>query len=153
MEPLSLEAFIVTAKRATYVGGGTSAEPSRTGSHDLTFTQGPFCYRDSYFGGTDFLGQEVVWREKEPVWAMNYYGYIRRPDLIDAARAGATIKAALSAMYKEGRFLGGFEWAGPHGVYRDSSTGHFDQFHGREIITVGGVEAYSLDYFGGLVKP
>jgi hypothetical protein len=45
----------------------------------------------------------------------NYYGYILRPDMIDAARAGATIKAALSAMYQEGRFLGEFEWAGPHG--------------------------------------
>lgn len=27
---------------------------------------------------------------------MNYYGYITRPDLIDASRAGDTIKAALT---------------------------------------------------------
>jgi hypothetical protein len=26
-------------------------------------------------------------------------------------------------------------------------------FRGRESICVGGVEAYALDYFGGLVKP
>jgi hypothetical protein len=153
MDRRDLEAFIVAAKRATYVGSGEPAEPSRVGSHDLTFTQGPFRYRDSYFGGKNFLGQEVVWRESEPVWAMSYYGYISRPDLIDAANAGSTIKAALSAMYAEGRFLGGFEWTGPHGVYRDSSTGGVAHFHGRESITVGGVEAYSLDYFGGLVKP
>jgi hypothetical protein len=37
----------------------------------------------------------------EPIWAENYYGYILRPDLIDAARAGATITAALSAMCQE----------------------------------------------------
>lgn len=84
---------------------------------------------------------------------MSYYGYVTRPDLIDAQRAGATIKAALSALYQEGRFLGGFEWAGMHGVYRDSSTGGVAHFKGREIIEVTGVEAYALDYFGGLVKP
>lgn len=84
---------------------------------------------------------------------MSYYGYITRPELIDAQKAGATIRAALSAMYEEGRFLGSFEWIGPHGVYRDSSTGDVAHFHGREAISVGGVEAYVLDYFGGLVKP
>jgi hypothetical protein len=66
-----LTAFIVAAKRATYVAGGARAEPSRPGAHDLTFADGPFSYRDSYFGGTGFLGQEVVWRSGEPVWAMS----------------------------------------------------------------------------------
>jgi hypothetical protein len=148
-----LEAFIVVAKAATYVGSGEKIAPSRPGSHDLGFAQGRWRYLDSYFGGTDFLGQETVWRDGEPVWSMLYYGYISRPDLIDGMRAGATIKAALTEMYKEGRFLGGFEWSGPHGVYRDGSTGNVEHFRGRETITVGGAEAYALDYFGGLVKP
>jgi hypothetical protein len=84
---------------------------------------------------------------------MNYYGYVLRPDLIDAGRAGATIKAALSAMYEEGRFLGGFDWTGEHGRYEDRSTGDCTHFHGREAILVGETEAYRLDYFGGLIKP
>jgi hypothetical protein len=148
-----LNRFVVLAKRQTYVGDGARAEPSRAGSHDLTFGAGAWGYRDSYFGGTDFIGQETVWLDGEPVWAMNYYGYIARPELIDAARAGATIKAALSAMYAAGRFLGGWEWRGPHGVYRDSSTGDVAHFSGRETIAVDGVEAYALDYHGGLIKP
>ncbi len=152
MDLVALEAFIVRAKRATYVGSGEPTAPSRAGSHDLTFVDGDWSYRDSYFGGTDFHGQEVVWHRGEPVWAMSYYGYVLRPDLIDAPRAGLTIKAALSAMYAEGRFLGGFEWHGPHGLYRDSSTGDAAHFQGRETISVEGVEAYALDYFGGLVK-
>lgn len=153
MDLAELNSFVVAAKRATYVGGGARAEPTRPGSHDLVLAQGPWGYRDSYFGGMDFIGQEVVWRDEEPVWAMNYYGYILRPDLIDAVRAGETIKAALSAMYAEGRFLGGFEWRGPHGVYRDTSSGGVEHFLGREVILVGGTEAYALDYFGGLIKP
>ena len=84
-----LERFVVRAKRASYVGDGERALPSREGAHDLTFADGQWSYRDSYFGGTDFIGQEVVWLMGEPVWAMNYYGYIFRPDLIDAVRSGA----------------------------------------------------------------
>jgi hypothetical protein len=148
-----LERFIVAAKAATYVGDGRKAEPSRAGSHDLTFEQGRWRYRDSYFGGTDFIGQEVVWLGDEPAWAMNYYGFITRPDLIDGQRAGATIKGALTAMYGEGRFLGGFEWTGPHGTYRDRSEGGVTHFRGREAIEVSGIEAYALDYAGGLIRP
>ena len=153
MDLADLTRFIVSAKRATYVGDGQRATASRLGSHDLTFAEGRYAYRDSYFGGTDFLGQETVWLDGEPVWAMNYYGYVLRPDLIDAARAGATIKAALSAMYEEGRFLGGFRWTGEHGVYEDQSEGDTAHFNGREQILVGGVPAYALDYAGGLIRP
>jgi Domain of unknown function (DUF5680) len=152
MDLALLNAFIVKAKRATYVGDGEKAEPNRPGSHDLIFADGRWSYRDSYFGGTDFLGQETVWFKGEPVWAMNYYGYVLRPDLIDATRAGQTIKAALSAMYVQGRFLGGFEWDGPYGRYLDQSEGGVEHFRGREAILVDGVEAYALDYFGGLVR-
>jgi hypothetical protein len=147
-----LNATIVAAKAATYVGGGRKVPASRQGAHDLSWESGDWRYLDSYFGGTDFLGQEVVWHLGQPVWSMSYYGYIRRQDLINGERAGATIKAALSAMYAEGRFLGGFDWSGPHGRYLDRSDGNAAQFRGRETILVDGIEAYALDYFGGLVK-
>jgi len=84
---------------------------------------------------------------------MIYYGCITRPELIDSRRAGATIKAALAAMYAEGRFLSGFAWHGPHGRYVDNSKGDTTHFHGHEHIRVDDVEAYALDYCGGLIKP
>ena len=108
---------------------------------------------DSYFGGTNFIGQEVLWLRRTPYWAMNYYGFIIRPDLIDGERAGSTIKAALSRMYRGGRFLGGFEWTGECGTYIDRSEGDPRHFHGREVIMVGGEEAYALHYCGGLIIP
>ena len=150
----SLEAFIVQAKRQTYVGGGEAVAASRPGSHDLAYTDGPFTYRDSYFGGTDFIGEEVVWCDGEPIWAMNYYGRILRPDVIDGATAGRIIKAALSAMYAAGRFLGGWTWQDDSGrVYVDTSVGDARSFTGQERIEVGGAIAYRLDYHGGLVIP
>lgn len=65
---------------------------------------------------------------------------------------GATIKAALTAMYAENRFLGGFDWTGPHGHYTDRSTGDVTHFSGIETITAARQIAYRLEYCGGLIK-
>jgi Domain of unknown function (DUF5680) len=150
---LMLLDFIITAKKATYIASGTPAAPSRAGSHDLTFEDPPYSYRDSYFGGADFIGQEVVWHAAEPVWAMNYYGYILKPDLITPAKIGETIKQALSQPKAQGRLLDNLDWWGPHGHYVISSQGTVEHFSGVETITAYGELAYQLDYHGGLIKP
>jgi hypothetical protein len=155
MSDLALErlnVFIVKAKAATYVGGGVRSPSCRPGSHDLEFHEGAFSYLDSYFGGTDFIGQEVVYYEDEPVWAMNYYGRILEPAMITAAEAGRIIQESLSKMYEEGRFLGGFEHDTGNGIYVDTSEGDVASFTGREWITRRGVKVYELIYHGGLVK-
>ncbi len=147
-----LHAFIVRAKAATYVGNGEHVNPYRLGSHDLRFSDGKWSYHDSYFGSTDFIGEEVVYFDEKPVWAMNYYGRILRDDLITAAEAGQMIKASLSRMYKEGRFLGGFEYSENDLTYVDSSEGSVERFNGREFIRRGEEIAYELDYHGGLIR-
>jgi hypothetical protein len=149
----TLRPFIIRAKKATYVAGGVKDQSSRPGSQDLSFHDGDWTYRDSYFGGTDFIGQETVWFNDEPVWSMIYYGYILRPDLIDGSRAAQTLRAALSTETAQGRLLDNFEWSGPYGHFSISSEGSFEHFKGRETITVNGTLAYALDYMGGLVKP
>jgi len=148
----SLEAFIVRAKARTYVGDGAALPPCRAGAHDIGFEEGSWVYLDSYFGGTDFLGQEVVWHAGVPVWAMNYYGRIHRPEQIDAAAAGRVIKQALSALYSEGRFLGGFVFSkGPH-TYIDRSDGDVSSFTGHEVIEMERETVYRLDYHGGMIR-
>jgi hypothetical protein len=147
-----LEAFIVKAKAATYVGDGAKSSSCRPGSHDLKFQDGDFAYLDSYFGGIDFIGEEVVYFKGEPVWAMNYYGRILEPKMIEAAEAGSIIKQSLTEMYREGRFLGGFEYDTGDGVYTDTSEGSVTAFTGTEWITREGVRVYKLVYHGGLIK-
>ncbi|KIV61437.1 hypothetical protein SZ54_4709 [Rhizobium sp. UR51a] len=142
------------AKSATYVGGGNkSATPTRTGSHDLGYRDGDWHYIDSYFGGTDFIGQEVVWHQGTAMWAMNYHGRILRPDMIDATTAGMVIQRSLSTLYREGRFLGGFTHPVENLVYVDTNAGEFQSFTGVERIYLGHFEAYRLDYHGGIIKP
>ena len=148
----ALKAFIVRAKAATYVGDGEHVAPCRTGSHDLRFTDGEWSYHDSYFGGTDFIGEEVVYFGEKPIWAMNYYGCILRDDLLTGAEAGQMIKASLSRMYQEGRFLGGFEHIDNDLTYIDTSEGNPERFQGREIIRRGQEIAYELLYHGGLIR-
>lgn len=147
-----LEKFVVAAKAACYVGDGETSVSSRAGSHDLGYQHGDWRYLDSYFGGTDFLGQEVVWHHGEPVWAMNYYGYILRDDLIDSSQAGAMIKSSLATLYGQGRFLGGFEHRIDDLIYRDTNAGNVNAFRGVETILRDDVEVYRLDYHGGLIR-
>jgi len=152
MDLTGLNAFIVRAKAATYVGSGEHVSPCRLGSHDLRFIDDQWAYHDSYFGGSDFIGEEVVYFADQPIWAMNYYGRILRDDLINAEQAGHMIKASLSRMYKEDRFLDGFEYSEGDFTYVDSSEGNANNFHGREFIRRGDEVAYELVYHGGLIK-
>jgi len=148
----ALHTFILTAKAATYVGDGQSAPSCRKKSHDLKFSQGAFQYLDSYFGGEDFIGEEVVYLQNEPVWGMNYYGAILRSDLITGEQAGAMIKASLSKLYAQGKFLGGWEHAEGDLIYHDTSTGDLAHFTGYEWIERDAVKVYELFYHGGLIR-
>jgi hypothetical protein len=148
----ALEKFIVRAKAATYVGSGAKSLSHRPASHDLEYHEAEFDYLDSYFGGSDFIGEEVVYYSEQPVWAMNYYGRILEPSRITAAEAGRVIKESLIKMYQSGRFLGDFEHTTVHGIYTDTNKGDFTSFTGKEWITRDSMVVYELYYHGGLIK-
>lgn len=147
-----LHDFILAAKAATYVGDGQSAPSCRPGSHDLAYQEGDYQYLDSYFGGSDFIGEEIVYHQGRPVWGMNYYGVLLQPDVISAAEVGRMIKDSLSRMYREGRFLGG--WLHTHGelAYHDTSQGDLTHFSGHEWIEKDDQVLYELVYHGGMIR-
>jgi hypothetical protein len=147
-----LQAFIVSAKRATYVGDGAKLLSYRQGSHDLQHAEGDYVYHDCYFGGSDFVGEEVVYWRGRPIWAENYFGRVLEPDIMSGERAGRVIKASLTKMYAEGRFLGGFEATEGDCSYRDTNTGDLTWFQGREWIDRLGHTTYELVYHGGLIR-
>ena len=152
LELTALHAFIVRAKAATYVGSGQKLLPYRLGSHDLQFFDGDWAYHDSYVGDSDFMGEEIVYYQRQVVWGMNYFGYILQPDRISSAQAGHVIKASLTRLYQEGRFLGGFEHIVDDLRYVDTNEGDVQFFHGKEWIEREGQIVYELLYHGGLVK-
>ena len=148
----TLHDFIVRAKQATYAGDGLTLLPYRLGSHDLQFADGDWTYHDSYLGESDFIGQEVVYFRHQVVWGMNYFGRILQPDFITAAQAGRVIKASLSRLYLEGRFLGGFEYNMDDFKYIDTTEGNVVFFQGKEWIEQNGVHVYELVYHGGVIE-
>jgi hypothetical protein len=148
----TLHAFIIRAKAATYVGSGQRLLPYRLGSYDLQFVDGDWAYHDSYLGESDFIGEEIVYYQRQIVWGMNYFGVILQPDRITSAQAGHVIKVSLTRLYQEGRFLGGFECTVEDLRYVDTSEGDVQLFHGKEWIEREGQIVYELRYHGGLVK-
>lgn len=150
-----LEKFIVSAKANGWVGarpGGKKISSSRQGSLDITFEDGDFFYQDSFVGLTNFCGQEHICYKGEAIWSQIYYGHIVRSDLIDGSRVVEVLRSALGALYREGRFLGAFEFPHREYVYQDTNQGDFSRFSGQEEIRVKGEVAYRLQYLGGLVR-
>jgi hypothetical protein len=68
--------FLIEAKRQTYANANVEkVNSSRKGSHDYHYQNDKMIYHDTYFGGTKFMGEEVVYYgEDTPIWGMNYYG-------------------------------------------------------------------------------
>jgi hypothetical protein len=70
-----LKEFLVRAHHSTYANiHAPKALPLRPDSKDYHFEEGDFCYHDTFFGGKQFLGEEVVYWKGKPFWGMNYYG-------------------------------------------------------------------------------
>ena len=145
--------FIVEAKANAYVARAPKCLSSRQGAHDIQYRQGRFQYLDSYFGGTDFLGQEVVYFDGKPVWAMNYYGAILQPERYDGEKAGNAVLASLSKLYESGHFLGESKNETAWGIYHDTNQGDVTSFTGYEWITLDDIKVYQLHYHGGVIKP
>jgi hypothetical protein len=149
----ALNEFIIRAKAASYIGSGEEIVSCRPASHDLEFHAGDYRYLDSYFGGADFIGEEVVYFDGKPVWAMNYYyGRILVSQAITGAETGQILRKSLSQLYRQNRFLGGFEYAEGRDAYFDTNEGDVASFTGKEWIERDGVRVYELVYHGGLIR-
>ena len=72
--------FLIRAKKSTYANSLIEkVESTRIGSSDYNYEEiidsKKYTYHDTYFGGTKFMGEEVVYcNTDKPIWGMNYYG-------------------------------------------------------------------------------
>src|SRR3990167_9430941 len=72
-----LAEFLNEANKNTYANkDAAKVSATRLKSEDYHFEKGNLIYHDTYFGSRDFIGEEVVYKNDEPVWGMNFYGYI-----------------------------------------------------------------------------
>ena len=53
--------FLIEAKKQTYANENVKKQlSSRKGSYDYEYKKCEMTYHDTYFGGTNFMGEEVV---------------------------------------------------------------------------------------------
>lgn len=145
--------FLLKAKRQTYATQGDEATvtPFLPGSRQLEYQEGALLYRDIYFGGVFFVGQETVYEAAAPVWAMGYAGGIITLD-VSLSEVYAFLRAALRQVTAERPYRGPRQWRKGVCVYTDDSQGDLAWFWGTETITHRGQLVYQLRYSGGLLK-
>ncbi len=151
--------FLINAKKSTYANSNIKkVESSRVGSSDYHYEEiidnKKYIYHDTYFGGTKFMGEEVVYcDDSKPIWGMNYYGVT----LDDTLGEEAMDKALRPALMKVGedeniipvRGIAKFENNGY--TYTFKTTGTIEKFDGIEQIYKANNLIYELHCSGGMI--
>jgi hypothetical protein len=145
--------FLNEANKQAYANKDAPKAPSsRAGSEDYHFEKDDLMFHDTYFGGRDFIGEEIVYVEGRPAWGINYYGFVLKPD-VDEKELYDFLRQALMAdnpTLMPVRGLDGFssgDWA-----YRFSAEGKLRRFSGQEKILLKGEAVYQCWFHGGYIE-
>lgn len=150
-----IEDFLIEAKKQTYANeNAPKTASSRLNSNDYEYKKDNMIYHDTFFGGTNFIGEEVVYIDNKTYWAMNYYGTTLDGNLSEEA----IDKALRPALMKVGEDKNVIPVRGPkefiNGEYRYTFeiNGDINCFNGIETIYKNNVKIYELRCTGGLIK-
>ena len=149
MDMKKLSKFLVKAKINTYASG--EEEILLDGGKELEFEEKEFRYRDRYFGFNSFIGEEVVWREKEVIWGMNYYGEVLS-EIASAKQIYQFLREALKRVEEDKPFRGPDSFREGDFKYINRTEGEIKKFKGKEMIFYREKLVYKLSYHGGLIK-
>lgn len=139
--------FLVEAKKVTYAGSGVKTTPTRFKSNDYEYIQDNKIYHDTYFGGSNFIGEEIVYVNEIPFWAMNYIGRATGDNFkIDF------LKEALKNTSLEMPYRGPGSFKKDEYEYICEVNGDINWFQGKEIIMYNNEEIYESFFHGGLIK-
>ena len=149
-----LEKFLIEAKKGTYANANVeNVSSSRKGSNDYEYKSGNMTYHDTYFGGTNFMGEEVVYEDNDtPIWGMNYYGVTLDKDLSEEAMDKA-LRPALMQVGSDDTIpvRGPKEYINGEFKYSFEVNGDLNSFEGVETISKNGKEVYILKCHGGKI--
>mgnify|MGYP000010586641 CR=1 FL=1 len=152
--------FLIKAKKSTYANSNIKkVKPSRIGSSDYHYEEEienkKYIYHDTYFGGTKFMGEEVVYCDNnKPIWGMNYYGVTLNEALgeeaMDNALRPALMKVGDDKNIIPVRGISKYEHNGY--IYTFKVTGTIEKFDGIEQIYKENNLIYELHCSGGMIK-
>lgn len=154
-ELIDLQNFLIEAKKETYANGTVEkVKSTRRGSSDYEYKNDKYSYHDTYFGGTDFQGQEVVYQQEDtPIWGMIYYGRTLDESLSEEAMDNA-LRPALMQVGEDDTIpvRGPKEFENQGYKYTFEVTGDLTNFEGEETIEKEGKKIYTLKCHGGMIR-
>lgn len=157
---MNYKEFLIKAKKQTYANSNADKiNSSRVGSSDYHYEEEingeKMIYHDTYFGGTKFMGEEVVYCGSDiPNWGMNYYGVTLDETLSEEAMDSA-LRPALMQVGKDDSVLpvrGPSRFENDGYVYTFKVTGTLENFEGVEEIYKEEKLIYRLCCHGGVIK-
>lgn len=150
-----IEKFLIEAKKQTYANESIEkVKSTRQNSKDYEYKKENMIYHDTYFGGINFIGEEVIYIDNEVYWAMNYYGVTLDESLGEEAMDNA-LRPALMNVGKDKKVLpvrGPKEFINGEYKYTLDITGNINYFSGIERIYKNDKLIYELKCNGGLIK-
>ncbi|MAF79976.1 XRE family transcriptional regulator [bacterium] len=154
--PISIQElvdFLDEANKNTYANKDVEkAMSSRIESQDYHFESGNLIYHDTYFGSDKFIGGEIVYKDKQPVWGMNYYGFELDDNILDD-KIGPFLKKALMQEYDNIiPVRGPKNFSAKDKEYRFSVNGDLKNFTGIEEISFNNKTVYRCFVHGGFIR-
>ena len=148
--------FLIEAKKQTYANENVKkVSSSRDGSYDYEYKNENMVYHDTYFGGSRFMGEEVVYSQSEsPIWGMNYYG-VTLDEILSEEAIDKALRPALMLVGKDDSIIpvrGPREYKNDDYTYTFEVKGNLDYFEGVESIYKKDSKIYELKCHGGAVK-
>ena len=149
----NIHEFLIEAKKFTYANASAEkTNPTRHGSNDYEYSNNGMTYHDTYFGGTKFIGEEVVYEDglDKPIWGMNYYGVTLDKELSEEAMD----KALRPALMKVGEddtmpVRGPKVFINGNYKYTFEVKGDLSRFDGIEKVYKDDAVVYELHCSGG----
>lgn len=149
-----LSNFLIEAKKETYANENVEkVKSSRLGSKDYEYKNGNMEYHDTYFGGINFIGEEVVYKDSHIYWGMNYYG-VTLDDTLSEEAMDKALRPALMMVGEEDIIpvRGPKEYINGEYKYCFQVDGDLGYFNGCESIYKNNKKIYELRCSGGLIK-
>ena len=148
-----LAEFLNEANKSTYANkDAPKASSSRLKSEDYHFEKDNLIYHDTYFGSRDFMGEEIVYKNNEPVWGLNYYGYILSEATNEKELYGFLRQALMQEYSDIIPVRGPKNYQNNDWGYNNSADGELNRFTGIEEIYRAGVLVYKCHYHGGFIE-
>lgn len=152
MENKVLTDLLVNAKAHSYaVINEIPKTVMNDGGTELTYTEDQFLYRDRYYGGEPFIGEEVVIHNNIVIWGMNLRGKVLEPATMPVEDIYSFLREALKKMPADAPFRGPACFESNNLKYSSKVSGSVEQFIGVEKIFLGGKLIYEGFYHGGYV--